>query len=100
MRILTLTFMILLAGCAQSPKEKYLAERCKATLNFTGILVGDAEACYQKESAKLRCKDYGFAEGTSDFAKCLMNIDTERKIKKEINDEAERTRNLIWINSK
>ncbi len=95
MKIFLLAIVLIFTGCAQSQHDKYLAKKCENTLSFGGIISGKAEACYEMESAKLRCKEYGFNEGSSDFSKCLMAIDTERKIKKQISDEAERTRFLL-----
>lgn len=91
--------LMLVTGC-QSPKDRYLAEKCRSSLSFSGLVSGEAEACYARESTKLQCKDYGFVEGSADFSKCLMTVDSERKVRRQISNEAERTRSMMLMNQK
>lgn len=100
LKIINVLVLLLVAGCAQSPKDKYVAEKCRETLNLSGLVNGDAEACFARETTKLQCKDYGFVEGTTDFSKCLMSVDSERKVRRQISSEAERTRSMILMNQK
>jgi hypothetical protein len=92
---ISIILLILVTGCAQSERDKYLAEKCQSSLSLAGYASGELDRCWAVEGAKKQCKDYGFTEGTADFSKCLMTIDSERKVRQQISNEAERTRSLI-----
>ena len=84
----------MLVGCA-SPMENYVAKRCRNEISFSGLVSGNADACFKREEANYQCENYGFIQGTADFSRCLMTIDSERKIRREISSEAERTRSMM-----
>ena len=99
-KIINVLVLLIVVGCAQSPKDRYLAEKCRNTLSFSGLVSGEADACYEREAIKLQCKDYGFVEGSADFSKCLMTVDSERKVRRQISNEAERKRAMMLMNQK
>ena len=77
--IIGLMLALQLAGCALTPEEKQrraerraLEERRKAD---------EARRVEEKRLAGLRerCKTYGFLEGTTQMAQCVMNLDTAFK---------------------
>lgn len=49
----------------------------------------------ERNQIRLQCKDYGFKEGTSDFSNCLMSVDSDRKTREQISNEASRIRSMI-----
>lgn len=92
---ITFSFILaLLSGCATSPEFRARIGRCSNEANAHTPLqrFGNSAyfSCLDREKAKVeedkrvaglrgRCKTYGFLEGTTQMAQCVMNLDTAFK---------------------
>jgi hypothetical protein len=66
---------LLLSGCANHPID------CAVGFAWPDCLPGTAgyrQVASTKESDHTRCVNYGFIEGTPDFARCIQTIDMGR----------------------
>jgi hypothetical protein len=94
-KIFLFAMLIALAGCV-SPQESYVAKQCNDSFTFGKLLTNEYAACVARENSKYQCRSYGFKEGTTDFSKCLLQIDTERKfqaqVRQQVRDEVNSNR--------